>query len=78
MIAKEGNVPIVMSVPEDDPVRDIPMDVERAREEIRTSAEWLVLFLNTLPSTYNGASHPTYLDMWRLQIERIFGVYRVS
>ena len=76
-MADNVDVPMVEPVLEDQPIRDIPMDIQWTREETRTPAEWLVLFRNTRPATYDGTPQPTYLDMWISQLERIVKVSRV-
>ena len=53
-------------VPKDPPVRDIYVDVQQTREEVRTSVEWLVLFRKAWPDVYDGVFHPTCLEAWIL------------
>ena len=64
-------------MPEDHPTLDIPMDVQRSREDMRTPTEWLVLFRGAQPSMYNGVPHPTRLDSWIEKTERILKVFQV-
>ncbi len=64
-------------MPENLPVLDILMDILRSREDVRTSAEWLVLFRWAHPSIYNGVPHPNRLDSWIDQTERILEVSRI-
>ena len=65
MLTKGNDVPIDVPVPKKHLMRDIPIDIQRTREEERTSTEWLVFFRITHLATYDGAPHPTYLDTWR-------------
>ena len=58
-------------VPVDPPVRDIHIDVLRTCEDVRTSMEWLVLFRGARADVYDWAFHPTRLEAWIIQIERI-------
>ena len=57
-MAEGGDAPV--EVPE----REIPIDVQRTREQMMIPAEWLVLFRGALPSVYKGVPHPTRLEMW--------------
>ena len=70
-------MPIVDLVLEDPPVQNVPIDVQRTREDARMSMEWLVLFRKTRPDVYNGVPHPTRLDAWILQLERILEISHV-
>ena len=58
-------------VPADPPVRDIHVDVQRTREDVRTSAEWLVLFRRARGDVYDGYYDPIGLEAWIVQMERI-------
>ena len=61
-MAENGNDQINVPVPEDPLIRNILMDVQRSREDERTSAEWLVLFRKSGPDVYDGAFDPTRLE----------------
>ena len=58
-------------IPEDPPERDIHVDVQRSREDVRTSAEWLVLFRRARGGVYDGQYDPIGLDAWIVQMEQI-------
>ena len=58
-------------IPVDPPERDIQMDVQRSREEVRTAAEWLVLFRRARGDVYEGQYDPIGLDAWVVQMELI-------
>ena len=65
------------NAPADVPVREISMDVQRTREEMMIPAKWLVLFRGALLRVFDGMPHPTRLDSWIGQTERIVEAYPV-
>ena len=66
-VANQGPEPI----PVDPPERDIHVDVQRTREDVRTSAEWLVLFRRARVDVYDGHFDPIGLEAWIIQMEGI-------
>ena len=70
-MAEGGDAPI--EVPE----REIPMDVQRSREQMMIPTEWLVLFRGALPGVYDGVPHPTRLGTWVGQIQHILEAARI-
>ena len=76
-MANEDNAQGGVPVPENPPVLDIPMDTMRSREDVRTPAEWLVLFRWAQPSIYNGVPHPSRLETWIDQKERLLEASRI-
>ena len=76
-MAEEDNAQTDVPMPEGHPTLDIPMDVQRSREDMRTSTEQLVLFRGAQPGMYNGMPHPTRLDSWIEQTEQILEVFQV-
>ena len=69
----QGGVP----VPENPPVLDIAMDTMQSREDVRTLVEWLVLFRWAQPCIYNGVPHPSRLETWIDQTERLLEASRI-
>ena len=51
-------------IPVDPPERDIHVDVQRSREDVRTTTEWLVLFRRAQGDVYDGHYNPIGLDTW--------------
>ena len=58
-------------IPVDPPERDIHVDVQMTREDVRTSAEWLVLFRRAWGDVYDGYYDHIGLEAWIVQMERI-------
>ena len=58
-------------IPVDPPERDIHVDVHRSQEDVRTAAEWLVLFRRARGGIYDGHYDPIGLDAWIVQMELI-------
>ena len=51
-------------IPVDPLERDMHVDVQRSREDVRTAAEWLVLFRRAQVDVYDGHYDPLGLDAW--------------
>ena len=58
-------------IPVDPPERDIHVDVQRTREDVKTSTEWLVLFKRARGDFYDGHYDPIGLDAWIVQMKLI-------
>ena len=58
-------------IPVDPPERDIYVDVQRSREDVRTATEWLVIFKRARGDVYDGHYDPIGLDAWIVQMELI-------
>ena len=65
--ANQGPEPI----PVDPPERDIHVDVQRTREDVKTSAEWLVLFRKARGDVYDGNFDSISMEAWIIQMEGI-------
>ena len=61
-MAKHGENQGNAHVPVDPPERDIQVDVQRTREDVRMSAEWLVLFRRAHANVYDKAFDPIRLE----------------
>ena len=76
-MAEGDNAQREAPMPEEHPVLDIPMDVQRSRKEMMIPAELLVLFRGVQPGMYYGMSHPDHLDTRVEQTKRILEASRV-
>ena len=74
IMAEGDNAQRDAPMPEEHPALDIPMDVQWSWEEMMIPAEWLVLFHGAQPGVYDRVPHPTRLDSWIEQTERILEV----
>ena len=58
-------------IPVDTLERDIHVDIQRTQEDVRTSAEWLVLFRRARGDIYDGYYDLVGLEAWIIQMKRI-------
>ena len=58
-------------VPVDPLERYIHVDVKWTQEDVRSFAEWLVLFRRARGDVYDGYYDPIGLEAWIVQMERI-------
>ena len=65
-------------IPVDPPERDIHVDVQRTQEDVRTSAEWLMLFKRARGDIFDGYYDLIGLEAWIIQMERILEATHTS
>ncbi|KAL5572377.1 hypothetical protein UlMin_021974 [Ulmus minor] len=62
-------------IPEDPPEKDIHVDVQRSREDVRTSAEW---FGKMKPAEFVGSTDPLEAEEWINSLETIFDFMQLN